>query len=349
MDPINITLVLLPVFFYILLFLKSQNKYIIKGVTYFIPILLVIVMGILLGLSPYEEGQDKFNYMLEFIGINDPRESEIGWTLYCSILRALLGSNPLLFFVTSALVYSFSYLFIGHHLFEKDKIGYFIIMSFGCLGFVGCGNNTIRTGISLSFIFFGMCFSSKFWIKVLLLFFSILVHKTMILPIFAFIVSTYIKERRVVYLMWLFCLILSLVSFDIQSLFDRYSAVDERIEKYGNRMGDDDIFGRFRFDFLVYSIIPIIIGYYWLSKMNIKDFFYNNVYKTYILVNSIWLLVIRMPQCNRIAYLSWFLIPIITIYPLLRNQVRIRNAQTVLVLIIGMFLFVNVVLSFKDS
>lgn len=349
MELINVILVLIPVFFYLFLLLQRKQAYVVHGIPIIFSIFIILSMGFLLGISPFEEGQDKYNYMLEYSGVLEARENEIGWMLYIYILRLFFGSNYFLFFFFSAFFYTISYYVIGNRLFGKDKVGYFIIMSFGSLGFIGCGNNAIRSGIAIAIICYGLGFSSNKWIRLLLLISSVLVHKAMLLPLLAYGASLFIKNRRLVLLFWFFCLIISLVGFDLQSIFDQYSSVDERVEKYSNRMGDDDIFGKFRFDFLIYSMVPIIIANYWITKFKIKDMFYLNIYKTYILANSLWLLVIRMPQCNRVAYLSWVLIPIMTIYPLLNNLVHKRNVQRYLTIIIGMFLMVSVVLAFKDS
>lgn len=342
-------LALIPFSLLILIALIPTPKYQIRRIPNILVFVIIIIMSTLLGLSPAEEGTDKYNYLLEFIGYHELRMTEIGWILYNYGIKALAGSNYLFFFLISAFFYTSSYYFFGKKLFSSDYNGYFIIMAFGMLGFAGCGNNTIRTGIALAVIFYSFCLSKRKYFQFALIILAILIHKSMALPVLAYLTAKSVRSPRPFEMIWLIFLAFSLIGFNLEYYFDKYSYLDERIEKYGNRMGDDDIFGGFRYDFLLYSVIPLILANVWRIKAKIKDVFYLNIYKTYLLVNSIWLLVIRMPQCNRIAYLSWFLIPILTIYPILTNMVRIKNAQKLLAFIILIFMSVNIVITFRGS
>lgn len=342
-------LALIPLFLLIIVGLIPTLKYHIRRIPNIIVIAIIIISSMLLGLSPAEEGTDKYNYLLEFIGSHELRMTEIGWVLYSYVIKVFVGSNWLLFFLISAFFYTSSYYYVGKIIFSSDYNGYFIIMAFGLLGFAGCGNNTIRTGVALAVIFYSFCLSKRRFFQIALIIFAILIHKSMALPVFAYIIAKKVRSPRPFEMIWLLFLSFSLIGINLEYYFDKYSYLDERIEKYGNRMGDDDIFGGFRYDFLLYSVIPLIFANVWRNKAKIKDVFYLNIYKTYLFVNSIWLLVIRMPQCNRIAYLSWFLIPILTIYPILTNMVRIKNAQKLLAFIILIFMSVNIVITFRGN
>ena len=63
--------------------------------------------------------------------------------------------------------------------------------------------------------------------------------------------------------------------------------------------------------------------------------------------NAIWLLVIRIAYSDRIAYLSWFLIPIIVLFPLLSGELHIKKAQRYLKIIMGVFIGLNVLLCMR--
>ena len=45
----------------------------------------------------------------------------------------------------------------------------------------------------------------------------------------------------------------------------------------------------------------------------------------YIICNSFWILVIKASFSNRFAYLSWFLFPIVLVYPLVMFKIRNKN------------------------
>ena len=75
----------------------------------------------------------------------------------------------------------------------------------------------------------------------------------------------------------------------------------------------------FRWDFLLYSSMPIIMGWYIIFKRRIKvDFNYILLLGVYIYSNAFWVMVIRASFSNRFAYLSWFIYPLVLAYPLLK-------------------------------
>lgn len=82
----------------------------------------------------------------------------------------------------------------------------------------------------------------------------------------------------------------------------------------GERFGGT---GGFRIDFILYSALPIVIGYIALFKKNLISSKYAVLYNFYLLTNGTWMLCMYASFTNRIAYLSWFVYPIILVYPLL--------------------------------
>lgn len=76
----------------------------------------------------------------------------------------------------------------------------------------------------------------------------------------------------------------------------------------------------FRWDFLAYSIVPIIIGWFAERKGNI-DSIYKYLLNAYILSNAFWVLVIRAQFSDRFASISWTLYSIVLAYPLLKLDI----------------------------
>ena len=113
--------------------------------------------------------------------------------------------------------------------------------------------------------------------------------------------------------------VISLVSYD-----ERLTNVALKGEDVAEEWGEV-LDNRFRWDFLLYSSMPILLGAYTLFVRKV----YNNTYLillgTYIYANSFWVLVIRDLFSNRFAYLSWFMYPIVLAYPLLNLPVFKRN------------------------
>lgn len=47
---------------------------------------------------------------------------------------------------------------------------------------------------------------------------------------------------------------------------------------------------------------------------------YKTILNLYLCTNAVWCLCMYASYCNRIAYLSWFMYPIVLIYPLLKED-----------------------------
>ena len=84
----------------------------------------------------------------------------------------------------------------------------------------------------------------------------------------------------------------------------------------------DDQFSRigFRWDFLLYSATAVYAGWYFIFHKKFEDKFYRQLFNTYLIANGFWILVIRASFSNRFAYLSWFIMGVIIVYPFLKMQ-----------------------------
>ena len=71
----------------------------------------------------------------------------------------------------------------------------------------------------------------------------------------------------------------------------------------------------FRWDFLLYSAMGVAVGYYFIFRRNFKDEYYHWIYNTFLVTNAFWVLVIRSAYSNRFAQISWFIMPVVLIYP----------------------------------
>lgn len=338
----------IPLLFYILLFFKRNKVYKIQPISLAWSVIILLVMSILLVLTPIEEETDKYNYMMEFLGETPERNSEIAWVVYNSVFRSLFQGNIIAFFLFNAILYSFSYYVLARKLFDKDVVGYFIIMAVGSLGFVAYGCNTIRAGIAIGLLFIAFSLPYKLRYRLSLVLIAILIHKSMIIPVFAFIISSYIKNRRFIELFWIICLLISILDFNLSTIFEKLGFVDSRVDQYMSSIGEDSDYGsKFRFDFLLYSLIPLFFANIWIKKYKYSNYLYSKVYNTYLISNAIWLLVIRIEYSDRVAYLSWFLIPILVLYPILKKELIIKNAQIIVLFSMGVFIGTNVLLNLR--
>ena len=98
---------------------------------------------------------------------------------------------------------------------------------------------------------------------------------------------------------------------------------DDRMTQYIT-LDEMDQFSQvgFRWDFLIYSAAPIVMGWYICIYKQVSDNWYNVLVTVYCLCNAFWVMVIRSAFSNRFAYLSWFLYPIVIAYPLVNRKIR---------------------------
>lgn len=100
--------------------------------------------------------------------------------------------------------------------------------------------------------------------------------------------------------------------------------------------------------FLVYSATPIAIGWYFIIKKKWQDNRFEKLFKIYLVANAVWILIIQASFSNRFAYLSWFLMGVIVIYPFLKysfsNKLRGKLIAHTLLLYFLFTYMLNVIL-----
>jgi hypothetical protein len=150
------------------------------------------------------------------------------------------------------------------------------------------------------------------------------IHKSTMLPIAALFTSAYfIKSFKTAYYLWIASIFISLVAGGTVTSFFAGLGFDDRFSHYAIGHMDTERFLHrgFRWDFLIYSMMPIVLGYYTVIKRNIYDRTYLILLNTYTLANAFWVMIIRANYSNRFAYLSWFMYPIVLAYPLLKLNI----------------------------
>ena len=83
-----------------------------------------------------------------------------------------------------------------------------------------------------------------------------------------------------------------------QILFSGYT--DQKGSRY--LLTDEDSFVTgFRLDFILYSAVPVIIGYLIKFKRHVNDEIYDLWLRMYLLTNSVWMMCIYASFTNRIV------------------------------------------------
>jgi len=204
------------------------------------------------------------------------------------------------------------------------------------------GTNGLRNGIATSFMLLAFSYanSNKKIITYILLALSVSFHSSMMLLVAAYFLTVFIKNSKIYFLGWFASIFLSLTMGTYwEGFFMKLGFGEEnKLQGYfGEKELYEDSFAStgFRWDFLIYSSIAVIIAYYFIMIKKINDKHYKQLTNIYLMVNAFWILVIRASFSNRFAYLSWFMMGIIIIYPFLqkvywKNQFSIIGIITLL-------------------
>lgn len=286
-----------------------------------------IAFIIIVGLRPisYHFG-DTVNYAHTYMGFQHSRISynpdSSDWLFYWVMEKASRIMNVQSFFLIIEFFYVIPMVWACKRLVPKNA-ALAILFCFGAFSFFTYGTNGIRNGMACSLILLALSFISgtkkeKIMAGVLC-FCAYNVHHSTALPILCMTLAYFYRNTRIVMYCWLFSILISLLAGGIMENFFAGLGFDDRLGGYINSRQYDDSFSStgFRWDFLLYSAMPIWLGWYVIFKKKIIDRNYQLLLNTYILCNAFWVMLIRASFSNRFAYLSWFMYPLILAYPLL--------------------------------
>lgn len=256
---------------------------------------------------------------------------------FCSYIM-----NPKAFFFICSFLYIFPMYRISVKLFKEYWFYAFLVFVVS-FSFWSYGTNGIRNGVATSLFLWAIsCYPNKFWL-VFLMFLATQIHKTLLLPVAAFAITYYYSNSKTYLLFWSLCIPLSIALGGFwESLFSSLGFGNEKLGAYlvgGNVNNDSFKSTGFRYDFLIYSATAVFTGWYFIFKKKYTDILYIRLFNTYLACNAFWILVIRANFSNRFAYLSWFMIGLIIIYPFLKKEFFINHHIKVGKVFTAYFLF----------
>ena len=240
--------------------------------------------------------------------------------------------NPQFFFLVVDVIY------IGCHFWACKKLLWenvwlAVLFAFFSFQFFTFGTNGLRNGMACSLLLVSIAYFADrskvgYFIGLLFFFLALGCHRSILIPFVAILVSAFIvRDIKYSISIWLICIFLSLFAGNyFQNLFiglgldqrmSSYSSVSEETMARFSHVG-------FRWDFLLYSSMPIVLVWF----VRYKGIFDKTLYylaNIYIIANSFWVLICRVAFSNRFAYLSWFLYAFVIAYAVVR--VPIWNNQ----------------------
>ena len=225
---------------------------------------------------------------------------------------------------------------------------YIFITYVVAFSFLPFGINALRNGLASALFIYGLGFTKKKWVMYGLFILSISFHKGMILPTLAFILAQLFNHPKKILFLWLSSIPISLLfSKNLESIVLEFFSGQSLIQdiRAATYFSENDIEYRvesaFRVDFILYSSVAVFLGFWAIVKKKYNNLLYKQIYGLYVIANAIWILLIYAPYTNRIAYLSWFIMPIVLTVPFIsniRNTIP-KNKKKLLYVILGSLMF----------
>lgn len=316
---------------YVLNIYDSKNISFINAIGYILLVFLILylgtrpISGVFGDTVNYNKAFEK--YMLG--GSIPNNEGDYGWHVFMKFMSHFMNIHG--FFTICAFLYIYPLYAISKNLFNHYWYYAFLlfVVSFS---FFTYGVNGVRNGAALSIFLWGLCYRDKKIIMAVFFLIATLFHKTALLPILAYTATFFYNNPKIYFKAWLACIPLSLVlgsAFVI--LFTSLGFGDDRLNAYLTATTDADTFAStgFRWDFLFHSAFAVFAGWYFIYKKNFEDKFYYQLLNTYLICNGFWILVIKANFSNRFAYLSWFMMALVIVYPFLK-QVFFKHQYIIL-------------------
>ncbi len=325
-----------PVYFFILLLMlllllsnSKNNIFSFESIVFSdrIGLILLFFSIIYMGFRPVSGRYfgDMSTYNTSFIKLQRGIELEATHDeFFNAFMKICSGIMPVsFFFLLMAFLYVFSAYLACKKWFQSNW-GYPFFILLASFSFWAYGTNGMRNGVATSLILLGFSYSNRKILMASFFILAILFHKTSLLPVFAYIVTFFYNDSKKLMFFWILCIPLSLIlGGAFESFFSSVGIFDDDRLSYlteGNINGDDFSHTGFRWDFLLYSASAVYAGYYFVIKRGFRDKVYDQILNTYLISNAFWVLVIRANFSNRFAYLSWFMMGIVIIYPFIKQE-----------------------------
>lgn len=297
----------------------------IKSVNNVLGLVIALVLIVYIGLRPisgYYFG-DTINYANSFYILQENFDRfelfyEGEWLFNSIMLWFAMHSDIHMFFLFCAFVYIGAVWWALVRIF-KDEYFVPLIVVLSMLTFFSYGVNGVRNGMASSVVILALSFRRNIVIAIGLAILALGMHKSLALTVCAAGLAMFVKNPKLYLWGWFGAILVSLTTGEAVSnmILSRGLVGDDRFESYLDSDESSYGFSRagFRWDFLLYSAVPVLVGWYFIFKRNYTDKFYIWLFNIYLTTNAFWILVIRANFSNRFAQISWFIMPLVLIYP----------------------------------
>ncbi len=295
-------------------------------------VVFTIVLILYMGLRPVAPVfGDTMNYARDFYEVAESKEPftwqwEGEWLFFNTMNWFAKYSDIHMFFLLCAIGYIGCLWLATVRIF---KTYYYIplLVIMGMFTFWQYGVNGIRNGLGASLFILAMTYVNNPKVMIMLVVLGCGCHNSVFLMAAAAAVAWFIKDSRIYLAGWVACVIASYIAgssiqdylanigiFDLDDRFSGYLTGDVHT-------GENIITSMvFRWDFLLYSAMGVGVGYYFVVRKKFDDEYYHWIFNTFLATNAFWVLIIRAAYSNRFAQISWFILPIVLVYPFFKQR-----------------------------
>ena len=250
------------------------------------------------------------------------------------------------FFVCIAAIY-FGAAYLGiRKLFPNHRLTAYLVF-LAAFSTFSYSTNGIKAGAAASLFILAMGYRENLKVCVPLVLLSWGFHHSMVMVVAGFVLTLFVKNPKYYFYGWVFCFLMAALHITAFQYFFSDFTTDHGAEYLIADGGQHGGKGGFRIDFILYSVMPVLVGYYAVfeKRLNLSPL-YKDLLNLYLCLNGVWMLCMYANYTNRIAYLSWFLYPIVLIYPFLQEQwgkSRYKTFGLVMLGHLGFTLFMNII------
>lgn len=246
------------------------------------------------------------------------------------------------FFFFCTLLY-FIPIYLAYRKIFKSFWPFAFILTSIVISFYGFAVNGIRNGIAAQIFLLGLAMPKKIsWVFILT---SLGFHTSMLIPAIGYFSAMLIRQVKFYFIFWTGALLVSFVYSGFGDLMQNLGFTNDKLDGYINddTLADQFSVSGYRYDFVLYSTFPVGIAAYYIYKRQFKDKFYHHMVSVYLFANAIFILMNEVLFSNRFAYLSWFMMVIILLYPIykMRTKQDVNMLLTVILFLLSSYLIVS--------